>query len=91
LFPGGLQELKAARIFGSRTAGQLIPAQVVKLPTGDGFLFAISALESESGYVWEGNGVQPDEPVVLTRRLLQQDSDPALSAALKWIATQTGK
>ena len=91
LFPGGLQELKAARIFGSRTAGQLIPAQVVKLPTGDGFLFAISALESESGYVWEGNGVQPDESVVLTRKLLQQDSDPALSAALKWIATQTGK
>jgi carboxyl-terminal processing protease len=91
LFPGGLQELKAARIFGSRTAGQVIPAQVVKLPTGDGFLFAISALESESGYVWEGNGVQPDEPVVLTRKLLQQDSDPALSAALKWIATQTGK
>ena len=91
LFPGGLQELKAARIFGSRTAGQLIPAQVVKLPTGDGFLFAISAMESESGYVWEGNGVQPDESVVLTRKLLQQDSDPALSAALKWIATQTGK
>lgn len=91
LFPGGLQELKAARIFGSRTAGQLIPAQVVKLPTGDGFLHAISSLESESGYVWEGNGVQPDEPVVLTRSLLQRDPDPVLSAARKWIAGEAGK
>lgn len=91
LFPGGLQELKAARIFGARTAGQLIPAQVVKLPTGDGFLHAISSLESESGYVWEGNGVQPDEPVVLTRSLLQRDPDPVLSAARKWIAGESGK
>jgi carboxyl-terminal processing protease len=91
LFPGGLQELRAARIFGSRTAGQVIPAQVVKLPTGDGFLHAISALESESGYSWEGNGVQPDEPVVLTRKLLQQDTDPTLTAALKWIASQSNK
>lgn len=91
LFPGGLQELKAARIFGSRTAGQVIPAQVVKLPTGDGFLHAIAGLESASGYVWEGNGVQPDEPVAQTRKLLQQDSDPVLTAALKWIASQTDK
>lgn len=86
LFPGGLQELKAARIFGSRTAGQVIPAGAVKLPTGDGFLFAMAGLESESGYVWEGNGVQPDEPVELTRELLQRDPDPALTAALKWIS-----
>jgi carboxyl-terminal processing protease len=91
LFPGGLQELKAARIFGSRTAGQVIPAQVVKLPTGDGFLHAIAGLESASGYVWEGNGVQPDEPVAQTRKLLQQDSDPVLTAALNWIASQTDK
>ncbi len=40
---------------------------------------------------WEGNGVQPDEPVALTRQLLQQDADPALTAALKWIAAETGK
>lgn len=86
LFPGGLQELKAARLFGSRTAGQVIPAGAVKLPTGDGFLFAMAGLESESGYIWEGNGVQPDEPVELTRELLQRDPDPALTAALKWIS-----
>jgi carboxyl-terminal processing protease len=90
LFPGGLQELEAARIFGSRTAGQVIPAQVNKLPTGDGFLFAIAGLESESGFVWEGNGVKPDESFVLTRELLQRDPDPVLTAALKWIA-ETGR
>jgi carboxyl-terminal processing protease len=90
LFPGGLQELEAARIFGSRTAGQVIPAQVNKLPTGDGFLFAIAGLESESGFVWEGNGVKPDESIVLTRELLQRDPDPVLTAALKWIA-ETGR
>lgn len=91
LFPGGLQELKLARVFGSRTAGQVIPSQVVKLPTGDGFQFAVAGLESESGFVWEGNGVQPDEPITLTRKLLQEDSDPVLTAALKWIAVETAK
>jgi carboxyl-terminal processing protease len=91
LFPGGLQELKLARVFGSRTAGQVIPSQVVKLPTGDGFQFAVAGLESESGLVWEGNGVQPDEPIALTRKLLQEDSDPVLTAALKWIAVEAAK
>jgi len=86
IFAGGLQELGVAKIFGSRTAGQVIPSQIVKLPTGDGFQFALAGLESTSGYTWEGNGVQPDEPIVLTRELLQQDSDPVLTAALKWIA-----
>lgn len=86
LFPGGLQELKVARIFGSRTAGQLIPAAVAKLPTGDGFIYAMAGLESESGHVWEGNGVEPDEPIALTREWLQRDPDPVLSAALQWIA-----
>lgn len=86
LFPGGLQVLGIAKIFGSRTAGQVIPSHVVKLPTGDGFQYAIAGLESTSGYVWEGNGVQPDQPVILTRKLLQQDSDPVLTAALDWLA-----
>lgn len=86
LFPGGLQELGVARVFGSRTAGQVIPSQVVKLPTGDGFQYALAGLESTSGFSWEGNGVQPDEPVTLTRKLLQQDPDPVLTAALNWIA-----
>jgi C-terminal processing protease CtpA/Prc len=90
LFPGGLQELKAAKIFGNRTAGKVIPSQVVKLPTGDGFQYGLSSLESEAGYVWEGNGVQPDELIVLTRGLLQRDPDPVLTAALKWIA-ETGR
>jgi carboxyl-terminal processing protease len=90
LFPGGLQELKAAKIFGNRTAGKVIPSQVVKLPTGDGFQYGLSSLESEARYVWEGNGVQPDELIVLTRGLLQRDPDPVLTAALKWIA-ETGR
>jgi len=91
LFPGGLQEIGVARIFGSRTAGQVIPSQVVKLPTGDGFQYAFAGLESSSGYVWEGNGVQPDEPIALTRQSLQQDPDPVLSAALKWLKEQPRK
>lgn len=88
ILAGGLQDLKLARIFGSRTAGLALPSVVVRLPNGDGFQYAMANYHSASGKSLEMNGVSPDETVVLSRELLLADPDPVLSRAVQWIQQQ---
>jgi len=88
ILAGGLQDLKLARIFGSRTAGLALPSVVVRLPNGDGFQYAMANYHSASGKSLEMNGVTPDETIVLSRELLLVDPDPVLSRAVHWIQQQ---
>lgn len=88
ILAGGLQDLKLARIFGSRTAGLALPSIVVRLPNGDGFQYAMANYHSVSGKSLEMNGVTPDESIALSRELLLVDPDPTLSSALKWVHQQ---
>ncbi len=88
IFSGGLQDLKLARLFGTRTAGLALPSTVVKLPNGDGFQYAIADYHSASGKTLEKDGVTPDEEIPLSRELLLNDEDPVLSRALEWIHQQ---
>ena len=85
ILSGGLQDLGVAKVFGRRTAGLALPSTVVKLPNGDGFQYAIADYVSESGKSLEMNGVTPDVEIPLDRQLLKQDSDPVMTAALKWL------
>jgi carboxyl-terminal processing protease len=87
-FSGGLQELGRARIFGSRTMGEVLPGQLQDLPNGDLLLFACSDYVTAKGRVLEGVGVIPDQEVSLTREALLEGRDPALEAALEWIDEQ---
>jgi carboxyl-terminal processing protease len=87
IFAGGMQDLKRARIFGSRTAGAALPSYIEKLPNGDGFQCATANYISEGGKALEGIGVIPDEPAAPTRELLLQGRDAALEAAIHWIHT----
>ena len=89
IFAGGMQDLKRARIFGTRTAGAALPSMFERLPNGDGFQYAIANYISEGGKPLEGNGVTPDEEVKLTRRALLDGRDPVLERAVAWI--ETGK
>lgn len=91
LLSGGLQELGVARVFGSRSAGLVLPSTVIKLPTGDGFQYAMAGFESTGGREFEKNGVLPDEEIVLTRESLARDPDPVLTAARQWIEAQSRK
>jgi carboxyl-terminal processing protease len=91
IFAGGLQDLKRARIFGSRTAAAALPSVIEKLPNGDAFQYAIANYISESGRELEGNGVIPDVEAPLTRAALIAGKDPALDAALQWIRSQKAK
>jgi carboxyl-terminal processing protease len=88
IFAGGMQDLKRARIFGSRSMGAALPSVVEKLPNGDGFQYAVANYISQGGKTLEGYGVIPDEEVKLTREALLSGKDPVLEAALTWIHAQ---
>jgi carboxyl-terminal processing protease len=88
ILAGGLQGLKRATIFGSRTAGAALPSVVECLPNGDGFQYAIADYVSAGGKRLEGAGVKPDVEVPLVRQALLRGRDPVLDAAVQWIADQ---
>lgn len=82
---GGMKDIGRARLFGTRTAGAVLPAMIERLPNGDGFLYAIANYISEGGAVLEGNGVAPDLEVRHTREALLAGRDLVLESALAWI------
>lgn len=89
ILAGGLQDLGRARIFGTRTGGAALPSQIMKLPNGDGFQFAMANYISTGGSVLEGVGVTPDEVVEPSREALLNGEDPVIAAAKRWIAAQS--
>jgi len=85
IFAGGLQDLHRARIFGTRSAAAALPSVIERLPNGDGFQYAVANYISEGGRTLEGNGVQPDETVQMTRETLLAGRDAVVDAAVRWI------
>jgi hypothetical protein len=77
----GLQDLKRARIFGTRSAGAALPSDIIRLPNGDGFQYPTASFTSVGGRVLEGNGVMPDVEV-------ESGAAPeaVIDAAAAWIA-----
>ena len=55
------------------------------MPNGDGFQYAVGNYVSEGGKPLEGEGVEPDVEVKLTRAALLAGRDSVLEAALQWI------
>lgn len=91
IFAGGMQDLKRARLFGTRTAAAALPSIVEVLPNGNGFQYAVANYISSGGKTLEANGVVPDEEVRLTPATLLAGKDAVLDAALSWVAKQKGK
>lgn len=89
ILAGGLKDTGIARIFGSTSAGMSLPSVVEPMPNGDNFQYAFANYISASGRELEKHGVEPHEPVTLTRQALIAGSDPALEAALQWIRSQS--
>jgi carboxyl-terminal processing protease len=85
IFAGGLQDLRRARIFGTRTAAAALPSVIERLPNGDGFQYAVGNYVSEGGRPLEGEGVRPDVEVKLTRAALLAGHDAVVDAAMDWI------
>jgi carboxyl-terminal processing protease len=85
IFSAGMQSVKRARVFGTRTAGGALPAVLERLPGGDVLQYAIGDFTTAQGDRVEGRGVIPDVTVTSTRADLLAGRDPVLEAALDWI------
>lgn len=87
-FAAGLQEAGRVRVFGARSSGQALPAVLTELPNGDVLYHAVADFTTPKGAHMEKAGVVPDVETPLSRRALLDGHDPALEAALGWIASQ---
>jgi len=87
IFAAGLRDIGRARIFGSRTAGAVLPARFKRLPNGDFFYYPFANYVSSKGDRLEGVGVYPDEHSPHTQTDLLNGRDNALEAARLWIET----
>ncbi len=67
-----------------------MPAQMKKLPNGDGLLYAVANYVSTGGEVLEGKGVIPQIEAPLTREALLAGRDPALEEAIAVINGRRG-
>jgi carboxyl-terminal processing protease len=85
IFAQGMQDLKRARVFGTRSAGATLPSDIIRLPDGDGFQYPTASYTSVSGRVLEGNGVIPDVEVRQSRESLASGRDPVIEAAVQWL------
>jgi carboxyl-terminal processing protease len=82
----GLKEHHRARVFGEPSAGAALPSLFKTLPNGDLFQYAVADVKTPSGTQIEGNGVEPDETIHVTRADLAAGRDPVEDAARRWIA-----
>jgi carboxyl-terminal processing protease len=89
-FAGALQSLGRARVFGTTSMGQALPASTRHLPNGDVLLHVVGDFVTSTGRRLEGAGVTPDEEVRVTVSSLVRGSDPPLEAALRWIDAVSG-
>jgi carboxyl-terminal processing protease len=86
-FAVGLQHAGRARLFGTTSSGQALPALMLRLPNGDVLLHAFADYTAPDGTRIEGRGAVPDQAVPLTRRDLLEGRDAPLEAALAWIGS----
>jgi carboxyl-terminal processing protease len=89
-FAAGLQALGRARVFGTSSAGQALPALMVRLPTDDVLMHVIADFTGPGGVRIEGRGVLPDVQVRSTLDDLRSGRDAPLQAALDWFAATGG-
>jgi carboxyl-terminal processing protease len=83
MFASGMKEAGRATLIGVKTAGNTLPSEIKKLPTGAIFQYGFANYETQRGNHLEGQGVDPDITVELSRRTLLRGGDPQLSAALR--------
>jgi carboxyl-terminal processing protease len=83
-FAASLQALKRARVFGTPTLGQALPALTKALPNGDVLLYAVGDFVTSDGRRVEGAGVVPDEMVAVDPAELAAGRD-ARERAISWI------
>lgn len=85
VFAAALQETGRATIIGERSAGMVLGADIIKLPTGALFEYARTGFITAHGATLEGAGVVPDMEKKLSRASLLKGEDDQLQEAIKQI------
>ena len=85
IFAAGMQSVRRARLFGVTSAGQALPAQLFRVPSGDVLMYVVADFTAPDGRRIEGQGAVPDETVPVTRADLLAGRDAPVLAALRWI------
>jgi carboxyl-terminal processing protease len=85
-FAAALQAVGRARVFGEGSAGQALPALMLRLPTNDVLMHVVADFTGPGGVRIEGRGVVPDVAIAATRQQLLEGRDATLDAALAWIS-----
>jgi len=88
IFAAGMQGVGRARLFGETSAGQALPAQMYRVPSGDVLMYVVADFTAPDGRRIEGRGAVPDERVPVTRADLLAGRDAPVLAAVRWIAAQ---
>jgi carboxyl-terminal processing protease len=88
ILAAALQEAKAARLVGTRTAGNVGVATQITLPDDSVLQVTEQRFVSPSGAPLDGVGVTPDVVVELTDEDLEYDRDPQLVRALDLVVQQ---
>ncbi|MCC5863757.1 MAG: hypothetical protein JJU31_01420 [Wenzhouxiangella sp.] len=88
MFAAGMQATGRARLFGERSAGMALPAQVMPLASGDVLMYAFADYRDSLERRIEGLGAIPDTPVDLSADVLTQRPSPVIQAALDWLANE---
>jgi carboxyl-terminal processing protease len=84
-FAAGLQGVGRARVFGTPSAGQALPAMTVRLPNRDVLMHVMADFTGPRAVRIEGRGVIPDVIVASTRADLLDRRDLPLVRAIAWI------
>jgi carboxyl-terminal processing protease len=80
-----LQETGRASVVGERSAGAVLGANIIKLPTGALFEYARAGFKTARGATLEGKGVRPDVELKLDRGSLLRGEDNQLQEAVRQI------
>lgn len=80
-----LQETGRALVVGERSAGAVLGANIIKLPTGALFEYARAGFKTAHGETLEGKGVKPDVEAKLDRGSLLKGEDSQLQEAVRQI------
>lgn len=88
MFASGMQAAGLARVFGQKSPGMALPAQMLPLANGDRLMYAFADYTDGQGRRIEGVGVTPDETVHPDRQTLSTGQDPVIETAVSWIVNQ---
>jgi carboxyl-terminal processing protease len=84
-FAAALQAIGRARVFGTVSAGQALPAAMLRLPTRDVLMHVVADFTGPGGVRIEGRGVVPDDIIASSKQDLLHGRDTPLDAAVHWI------